>query len=613
MKKLVIALLAALLLTGCTASPGDDSTSLPSESAATAEPTQSFYVPSTAMERSTSGAVRTYEMDCAITGLSMLDGNLLVCADGNTLYLLSGETLEVQAQRELDSTIAWNQASLVITQDRVAYFDSELDAYVILDCHLRATSTLPIGDHLDVEPVIAQDFNTIYYIDGSSIRALDLTTGSARLLRQDSGTLVSLDGLYFEDSVLRFSRLLNDGSLQTCFINAQAGTIYYTAEFQGKMVSWDDRFAAVLELEHPLGTTSRLLSGTQDGTVQMLKTNINWDSALFPGNGQVIIQEQNQVGLTLTCYDLTDGAQISQVTMPQLFTTFTQGCSDGDRVWLWDGEGSRFYCWDMEISSRNDHVADPAVFTAYASLSQPDTEAMAVVLRRSQTYSEQYGVQISFVEDGNRSEGLDYSGYLDYRPDFYAAALEALADTLRTLPDGFLAGIGDSAGSGRLQIHLVDDFDPETGIGTGTGSINVTDGQLIIRVSMCQDLPEIFYHELFHIMEVQMRNTGDGLKDWDDLNPSGFSYAESYADYEAGLLEDSMFLNTDKGFFADSYSLVNGREDRAQIFLYAMLDAQSFRFRSQPMQAKLSKLCQLIRSTYGIAADASLPWEQYLQ
>lgn len=183
---------------------------------------------------------------------------------------------------------------------------------------------------------------------------------------------------------------------------------------------------------------------------------------------------------------------------------------------------------------------------------------------------------------------------------------------MKDLPEDFLKKVGRLTDAGRLEIRLLDDYDPDQKTSRATGYIDVADGNAAVCVSMCGDIQEIFYHELFHLMEVQFMNDGDGFKNWDELNPENFTYANSYADYYEGKLNNSPYLSQGSNFFADAYGLVSPREDRAQVFLYACLDGESGRFSSPGMQAKLNMVCQVIREYISLGDEEMLLWEQYL-
>ena len=141
--------------------------------------------------------------------------------------------------------------------------------------------------------------------------------------------------------------------------------------------------------------------------------------------------------------------------------------------------------------------------------------------------------------------------------------------------------------------------------------MSMDNGQATVWVSMSEDLDRILYHQLFHVAEVRIQNTRDGFSDWEKMNPKGFIYANQAA-YEAGLLKDSEHLVFGSNYFADDQGMVGPREDRAQIFVYAVLEGQGERFASEAMQTKLERICSLLRKAYWADKGEELIWEQYL-
>lgn len=610
MKKLAMALMLTLLLCGCARQTSPTETTLPPvETTVSAEPTESFYVSGSTMERGTGGAVRLYQMDGSVIGIGRMGENLVAFDSSQTLYLLSGDNLEVQRERQLENSITWSQISLTISENGMAYYDADANSYVILDSNLVTASVVSFQEPLLTEPVISPDFTTIYYVAESGIRAMDVGNGTSRRLREEASPILSLDGLLFDGGVLSYSRQIGEDGSQTCFIDAENGSLCYTAEFQGQLVSSGNEFSGVMKLEHSLGQCKWVVVGDLEGKLQMLQPREQWESQIFPGEDLVVLQHESQVGLTLYCYNLDTGVLVSQITMPEQYNNFAYGCTDGTKIWLCDGASGRFYCWDTQRSGKGD---DTDFLEDYASLAQPDQEGMNNCLRQAEKLSEQYGVKITFTQDGNRMEGVDYSGYPDYQPDLYSDALTLLEKTLKKFPDGFLQKMGKATKAGKLEIRLVDNFDPSLPIPEGTGSVDLQDGAQALLVSMCPDLEAIFCHELFHLMDTEINNSGDDLKNWSDLNPEGFEYTGSFAAYESGVLDDSEHLAFGSNYFADACGLVSPREDRAQIFLYAMMEDQQERFASDGMQTKLSRLCQLIRKIYKLDDSQQLLWEQYL-
>ena len=610
MKKLVIALMAALLFAGCAQQTQvTETTAPPVETTTPTEPVPSCYVENSPMERGTGGAVKQYQMESSVTGIGMLGENLLICTDSKVLQLLDGDTLELIRTRELDHEIGWTEAGLVLGESGMAYFDEAGSVYITLDNKLITDSTYVIQEEMLSQPVITQDFSDIYYATEDGIRVMHLAEGTSRLLREEHNQVLTVDGLLFDDGTLYYTRQTESGEIQTCFVDSSNGSIYHTADFQGKILSWGKNYAGLMILDHAMGRTNWLVAGDLEGSLKRLNSKFSWDSAILLDNGWALLQDSSQVGTTLYCYDLSDGSLVSQVIMPQQYNTLSYGCVDGKKIWLCDGSLSRFYCWDTAISGRSDVAS---AFVDYASLSTPDEAGLAKCESQAQVIGERYGVEITFAEENNRTAGVDYSGYPDFRPDLYNEALRELERVLKELPENFLRRVGRLTDAGKLEICLVDDFDPSVKNALATGSIDVTGGNMAVRVSMCANLREIFLHELFHVLEVQIMNISDGFKWWEYINPDGFEYVNSYAAYYDGTLKSSAYLKLGDNYFADDYGLISAREDRAQVFLYACMKNQSERFDSWAMQKKLGQVCDMLRTCFSIADDVTPIWEQYL-
>ena len=610
MKKLVIALGLALLLTGCGTVPQPtETTAPPAETTMPTEPVPSCYVANSPMERGTGGAVRQYVLDNAVTGLGMLGEDLLVCTGGRTLMLLDGDTLEVIRTRELDHDVDWDSTSLVFGSEGVAFYDASCQTYVTLDNNLITASTYVIGEEMLSQPVISNAFDRVFYATGNGIRVMDLAAGTSRLLREEHKQVLSVGGMLFDNTTLYYTRLNDDGEVETCFVDAQNGSLYQAADFQGQVLSWGRNYVGRMVLPHAMGQTTWLISGDLEGNLKRLNPDCIWEDALLLPNGWVVLQQSSQVGLTLTCYDMATGSLVSRITMPEQYGLMVRGAVGNGRIWLSDQAGERFYCWDTAVSGG---AGSDSVFAHYPSMGDPDEAGLAQCQQSAQAMGERYGVRITFREENNRTAGVDYSTYPDYRSDMYNKALRELERVLKDLPEDFLKKVGRLTNAGKLEISLVDDYDPDQKTTQATGYIDVADRNAAVCVSICGNIREIFFHELFHMMEVQFMNDGDGFKNWDEVNPKNFTYANSYADYYEGRLNRSSYLSQGSNFFADAYGLISPREDRAQVFLYACLDGESGRFSSPGMQAKLNMVCQVIREYISLGTDEPILWEQYL-
>ncbi len=602
-KRIFAAALAAVLLTGCAGGETPaESTAAPTVPEATVtEPSAQpgLYVPDSPVERATDGAVKLYHFDGSVTGLAVLGENLAICTDGNTLRLLETEAMTQIKERPLDSELSWSEVSLVLTDSGMARYDEAVGAYVVLDENLVNTATVAIAEDLSCAPIISRDFTTIYYACAEGIKAMDLTSGVSRMLRQEHGQVIRMDGLLLDDTVLHYTRRMEDGSEQSCFVDAENGASRHAGVFHGQIVTGETSVSGVVKLNHPMGALSWIVSADESGS-KLLTRDSGWDSVIPLDGDRVLVQKVDQMGLHLSLYSLSSNTY-SAVMLPQFRECFTYGSLSGSTLWLCDGVSGKFYCWD---TARNpvDKVTEPLV-SAEASTQ----ELAANLTDRADALSKQYGVKITL------DHGVDLGGALpEYRTALFAQALELLEQELKRVPLEFWAAIGKTTDSGTLQIVLTDGFDPKLGVADPESSFSMADGEAVITLDICRELPEHFCRQLWNVMEVRIRNRSDKLASWNQYNPEGFSYTGDEAAWERGELESSEYLIPGENWFASSYAMVTARADQSETFLHACFDGNADRYQSAAMQEKLETLCSLIRKVYKLDDELVLPWEQYL-
>ena len=605
--RLLAAALAAVLLTGCANPSAPQETTLPSAPTATAAPTEpteaadpGLYVPDSPVERSTDGAVKLYQFDGSVTGIGVLGENLLLCTGGDTLRLYETAGMTEIKARPLDAPLSWAEGSLVLTEAGLAWFDEAQEAYVVLDSSLVNTATVAIASELACAPIISRDFSTIYFADPEGIKAMNLTSGASRMLRQDQGQILQMEGLLLGDSILRYTRETGDGSRQSCFISTADGAALHSGTFTGELVTDADSLTGTMTLSHPMGSESWILRHTGTGT-ELLTRAKGYDSALPLDGDRVLVQHVDQMGLHLSLYSLESNTY-SAVMLPQFTGCFAYACVSGSEVWLCDGVSGKFYRWDAALTPV-DKVTDPLIPAAAAA------EGLSQVLTdRAEALSEETGVKITL--DPGTAAGE--SGYPAYQDGLFALAMEALEEELSRVPGEFWSAVGNTTDSGRLHIVLVDDYDPATGLGGDSSSFSVEGGEAVITLSISRDMDSLLYRELWNIMEIRIRNRSDKLGSWSRYNPDGFSYTEDPAQWESGELESSGYLVPGENWFADSYGMISGRHDRMEVFRCAAIEGNGDLYQSAHMQEKLRFLCELIRSAYKLEDALVLPWEQYL-
>lgn len=596
MRRILCLMLLALLLTGCGASR-DAQPTIPIET----DPPVRFL-------ESTDGAVSTYRADSeCVKLLPMGDNHILFTASGR-VHLLSGDDLTEVKSFDTGCPLSADDPGIFVSDGKIAYFNTSRGAYVILDHSLTEIASLTIREELSGQPVISPDFSTVYYCTADGVRAVDVATGAARLLRQEHGTILELNGLLFDGSVLRYTRSTDGREGESCFIRTADGTQVYLAGLKGQVCSWQDRFGAMMTLELPMGSSRYILTGAAGGQIRMLNlAQEDYDTVLFPGEGFLLTQKLTDGGLTLGVFDLNTGCGTAALELPGREAAFGFAQISGEALWLWDQGQARFLRWDMAQSQS----PTENLLTDMPSLTGEDSPGLEQVLLRAEELSGQYGIPIRFAQSGNRTDGVDYSGYPDFRPDQYAQALDRLAAVLARFPGDFFAQLRDNY---PVAIELVDDYDPAMEGYKGTGELTL-EKERVIRVSICPEVEAIFFHQLFHAVELFSYKETNRLESWTGCNPEDFEYGGTYGAFVAGELDDSPYLTGEEQAFADAYCLVSAREDRAQTFMYAMLEGEEARFAAEAMQEKLLCLSEAIRGTFSgyQKSEEVFPWERYLQ
>ena len=593
MKRWIPLLLLCAMLSGC-------GNAEPTEPTDTADPSAVTEATTEATEPnllvSSDGELNTYALDqdhCARIEPWGQDRYALFTTAG-VLHLLSGEELTEVKSRDLECTLSPDDPSILVGDDKLGYYDSQRDAYITLGKNLTELSAITIRDDVTAGPLMNSDFTTLYYATADGIRALDISTGNSRLLRQEHQSITRLAGLDFDGTTLHYKRLLDNGVEQDCFIRTADGSLVETSTLNGELVTWGSHYAAVMEFQLPLTRYREIITGTLESTPQRLSALGDQESILFAGNGTVLLQDETESDLILELYDLEAGERIAQYSNAAWTQAFSSARYDGTNLWLWHSDSPELLRLDI-----SQHTPAPTELAPFYTLSNPapldDARAIA------QTIADSYGVGFELSSTENRTTGVNYDAWPDYRPQEYAAALTALKQAMDAFPEGFFQRL-------KLTIRLTDDFDPAQGLPEGTGDLVIGERR-IMDLSICDNMLEIFYHELFHAMELYITSETNKMSNWDDQNPEGFSYAGSTIPYESGELAQSEFLYA----VADDYGLVSAREDRAQIFLYAMMEGQEALFESEVVQAKLSTICTAIRYAWGWRkVQTQFPWEQYL-
>lgn len=171
---------------------------------------------------------------------------------------------------------------------------------------------------------------------------------------------------------------------------------------------------------------------------------------------------------------------------------------------------------------------------------------------------ESYGVNVFYNEEIKDYTVGGYSIEIEDNVSIIYNALNNLQNCLALYPNGFFREMIN--GGLPLNIYLIKKYS----IKDVTG-ITEKNGQGVI-ISIALDFPfsDSFHHEVYHYIEYYINLKGGYYTNWNNYNPSGFSYGN----YDNRYTFDSSF--SEDAFFVNSYAQSYEYEDRASTFEYMM-------------------------------------------
>ena len=596
MKRFFLLFLAALLLAGCSAKPVPTE---PTESTAVEIPPPEMYIANSDIEQLTFGAVRAYRLGTdAYSGLYTMGTNLLIVGKRG-LFVLSGDTGKLIAATEVASDMQISQVD--VSAIGVAFYRADTRQVVVLNPQLQFVTQFQLPEDIAGKPVISLNRNEIYYSIGKEIRAMHMDTGISRLLRQQAvETQVLLDA-YFDGAVLACQCVNGVAQEEIEYISSETGQAVGSAHGVFDMQTCGENYIA----QRLDGIVYQMIFGVRGGEARCFLADQSWN---IGNGGRVAVPELNGVidytqsdnGLALSFYDLGTGKRIAEITLPavQLPTVVH---SDGTHIWLLaanKNDGNQFlYRWEIDKSS----VEDETIYIgAFYTNESPDVQGLAQCRTLADSYEKQYGVKIAIWQDAIKHTGM-YTATAEYHPQVITAILEKLQSVLAQFPEKFLL---KTVEAGWIRIALVRSIDNDSGWAQFWEG-----GDCWIILSTQQNAVHALLQGMAYGVDSHVLGNSRDFDTWDQLNPEGFQYAYSYT-----VNEKSEYLVGDQKAFTDALALSYPHEDRCRIFYHAMLPDNAAMFTSEPMQAKLLRLCMGIREAYNLEkSPQTYAWEQYLE
>ena len=239
MKKIVMGLLLTLLLTGCGEKTAPETEPTVVTTQATEPAPTGIYLPDSAVEVHTAGAVRQY----GLGGSGYYD----ICVIGDRILVLSGQEqtrLEVYegsdcipvAEKTLPAKLQegnWQKTTMGI-----AYYEAQSNQAVYLNSRLEEMYRIDLPETAEGNPAFAPDGSEIYYCAGQEIYGLDTERGITRLIKSHSYPDLSLQGTCLDGKILQ-CRL--EGSGDGLYLMTENGTTVHTGAGISSLRTWEDQ------------------------------------------------------------------------------------------------------------------------------------------------------------------------------------------------------------------------------------------------------------------------------------------------------------------------------------------------------------------------------------
>ncbi len=577
MKKRFVLLLALLLcLAGCSAEP------VPETTVTEETMPQGYYVPESALEKQTKGAVRVYELPkSGYTGLSSMgDQLLLIASDKQTeLTVLTGadcvptatETLSVAGQPLYSG---------------YGYFDSGTKQVVFLDAQLHETQRVQLPENMQGDPMIAPDAETVFYCVGGEIYGMQVAQKISFLIKSHSYLEQTLIGCYLEGDVIACQT--EPGKI--LYVSTQTGQTLYEKNDITALYTYEDSYV-VLRKD---ASVQQVIFGTQTGAPQQLNTEDTAFVGALQLGGILGWQVAENEDLTLQFYNVTTGKKTAAVTIPKIAEPLTVYPDRwGNCVWVLCQDGKTLLRWDIKASP----VVEETIYGgALVTAENPDTVALDACRQRAKQFEKSYGIILQIWEDGVKAAG-DYTLEAEYQPEVFQKQMDILEQTFQEFPKNFLK----KCAKGKIRVCLVRSVDAEQ------KAVHYWHNKkAYIVLTDTQDLRGAFMRCLAYFVDSHVLGNSANYDYWYKQNPEDFVYGaqEQKAEY----------LAPETRYFTSRSAMQSSTEDRSELFYHAMQPDNEEMFQSPYMQGKLTALCKAIRDAWSMKRETEVfPWEQYLK
>ena len=593
MKRLILVFLAVFMLAGC--APKEELSS--GEKEVQGEQTQNvnIYIANSSVEQQTKGAVKVYvpEEDTYI-GMSTMGENVVLATDLTQLILMDGETGDLGASIKVGEPISCEATDFTVSEHGVSYYREDGQELVFLDTQLRQQAKVEIPADISGHPCVSHANQEVYYCKDKEVRALHLQTGISRLVKSQVCQSIELVASHLDGTMLACRVINEQGAESMLYLDSATGQ---TLDDVSRLTDIQTGATEYL-VSRTEGIVDQQIFGSLDGEAQVLTVE-EPVTAVFPLNG-AYRWYMDEGTLVMDYYDFATGTHSAQVRMVGVGEPIAVA-ADSKYIWFlaMEGETEMLYRWDVSASpTGNAHNYIIPLYTR----SEPNVQGLQQCAQRAMELKEKYGLYVHVGE-----EALEVTGGYELVSEYLVPSMSAMMDRIEVLLSQFPSGFWEeSLAKGDLHISLVRSI---AGNKEMVQFYENSDAYVLLQAS--ENIEDNFLHGVAYIIDSHVLGNSRDYDTWKKLNPEEFDYDYHYYNYHK--YGDSEYLSDENRYFADAYAMTFPHEDRCRLFVHAMLDGNEEIFKTDAMQAKLKRMCQGIRESYGYEKDGNTyQWERYL-
>lgn len=593
MKRLMLVLLALFLLAGC--APQGDAPAVEQEAQVEQNKDVNIYIANSSVEQQTGGAVKAYvPEEATYIGMATMGDDVVLVSDLTELTLMDGQTGDLGASIKVGETISCEATDFTVSEHGVSYYREDGQELVFLDTQLRQKAKVEIPSDISGHPCVSHTNQEVYYCKDKEVRALHLQTGISRLVKSQVCQNIELVASHLDGTMLACRVIDEKGAASMIYIDSATGQTRDDVSLLTDLQTGATEYL----ISRTEGIVNQKIFGSLEGAAQVLTVEEPL-TAVFPLNG-AYRWYMDEGTLVMDFYDFATGTHSAQVRMVGVGEPIAVA-ADSNYIWLlaMEGDTEMLYRWDVAASpTGNAHNYIAPLYTR----TEPNTQGLQQCSQRALELQDKYGIHVHVGEDA-----LTVDGGYELVSEYLVPTLSEMMDRIETLLAQFPEGFWDeSLAKGEVHISLV-----RTISGNQKMVQFYENGDAYVLLQASEMIEDQFLHGIAYVIDSHVLGNSRDYDDWKKLNPQDFDYDYHYYSYDSH--GSSPYLSDEGRAFADAYAMTFPHEDRCRLFVHAMLEGNEEIFQTEAMQAKLKRMCQGIRESYGYERDGNTyQWEQYL-